>query len=166
MHWSGRRTEPLIRALGVNALIDRSPRCRSLHVSQMRASAQSITANISEGLGRRPAESVQYSTSSSRGRAECALSPSATYSGLPILNTTSGRWNVRSRPRSAMFGASTSVMPACIATLNPAIVRRSAIASKARPAASRCSTSSRGARAMRSQARGARSPIRSAASRS
>ena len=38
-------------AEAVNRLIDRYPR-RLLHVAQMRASAQSIGANISEGFGR------------------------------------------------------------------------------------------------------------------
>jgi four helix bundle protein len=40
-----------LTADGINRLIDRSPR-RILHARQMRASAQSIGANISEGFGR------------------------------------------------------------------------------------------------------------------
>src|SRR5262245_6273220 len=36
----------------VNALIERSPRRRLLHVGQMRDSVQSVVANIAEGFGR------------------------------------------------------------------------------------------------------------------
>jgi four helix bundle protein len=39
-------------AAQVNALIDRSTRPALLHVRQMRDSAQSVAANISEGFGR------------------------------------------------------------------------------------------------------------------
>jgi four helix bundle protein len=54
----------------INALIDQSPRGRLLHVSQMRASAQSIAANISEGLGRRPGRDRERSFEIARGETE------------------------------------------------------------------------------------------------
>jgi four helix bundle protein len=54
----------------VNALIDQSPRGRLLHVSQMRASVQSIAANISEGLGRRPGRDRERSFEIARGETE------------------------------------------------------------------------------------------------
>ena len=54
----------------VNALIDQSPRGRLLHVSQLRASVQSIAANISEGLGRRPGRDRERSFEIARGETE------------------------------------------------------------------------------------------------
>jgi four helix bundle protein len=54
----------------INALIDESPRGRLLHVNQMRASVQSIAANISEGLGRRPGRDRARSFEIARGETE------------------------------------------------------------------------------------------------
>ena len=54
----------------VNALIDQSPRGRLLHVAQMRASVQSIAANISEGLGRRDGRDRSRSFEIARGETE------------------------------------------------------------------------------------------------
>ena len=54
----------------INALIDRSPRGRLLHVRQMRESVQSIAANISEGLGRRPGRDRARSFEIARGETE------------------------------------------------------------------------------------------------
>jgi four helix bundle protein len=54
----------------INALIDQSPRGRLLHVRQMRDSVQSIVANISEGLGRRPGRDRARSFEIARGETE------------------------------------------------------------------------------------------------
>ena len=53
----------------VNHLIDRSPR-RLLHVKQMRDSAQSIGANISEGFGRGKGRDRARPLEIARGEAE------------------------------------------------------------------------------------------------
>ena len=57
----------------VIALIDRSPRGRLLHVRQMRDAVQSIAANISEGLGRRPGRDRARSFEIARGETEEAI---------------------------------------------------------------------------------------------
>jgi four helix bundle protein len=54
---------------GVNLLIDRTTR-RLLHVGQMRDSAQSISANISEGFGREPGRDRTRPLVIARGEAE------------------------------------------------------------------------------------------------
>ena len=53
----------------INALIDRSGR-RLLHTSQMRESAQSIGANISEGFGRGKGKERSHSLRVARGETE------------------------------------------------------------------------------------------------
>lgn len=55
---------------GVNRLIDRSPPGRLLYVSQMRASVQSISANISEGFGRGKRRDREQPLKIARGEAE------------------------------------------------------------------------------------------------
>lgn len=54
----------------VNERIDRYPRGRLLHVRQMRDSAQSIGANISEGFGRGTGRDRDRSLEIARGEAE------------------------------------------------------------------------------------------------
>jgi four helix bundle protein len=54
---------------GINRLIDRSPR-RLLHIRQMRDSAQSIGANISEGFGRGKGRDRARPLQIARGEAE------------------------------------------------------------------------------------------------
>jgi four helix bundle protein len=54
---------------GINRLIDRSPR-RLLNVRQMRDSAQSIVANISEGFGRGTGRDRARPLEIARGEAE------------------------------------------------------------------------------------------------
>ena len=56
-------------AEGVNRLIDRFPRT-ILHANQMRASAQSISANISEGFGRGKGRDRARPLEIARGEAE------------------------------------------------------------------------------------------------
>ena len=56
---------------GVTALIDRFPRL--LHVSQLRRSVQSISANISEGFGRRPGRDRNHSLEIARGETEATI---------------------------------------------------------------------------------------------
>jgi four helix bundle protein len=53
----------------VDQLIDRSPR-RLLHVTQMRRSVQSVTANISEGFGRGNGRDRDRPLEIARGEAE------------------------------------------------------------------------------------------------
>ena len=54
----------------VNDLIDRAPRGRLLHVAQMRKSAQSIAANISEAFGRRSGPDRNRALEIARGETE------------------------------------------------------------------------------------------------
>ena len=54
---------------GINRLIADSPK-RLLHVSQMRDSVQSISANISEGFGRGKGRDLARSLEIARGEAE------------------------------------------------------------------------------------------------
>ena len=70
----------------VNALIDQSPRGRLLHVSQMRASVQSIAANISEGLGRRPGRDRERSFEIARGETEETIQQTINFSKKLPLN--------------------------------------------------------------------------------
>ena len=54
----------------INALIDRSPRGRLLHVQQLRDAVQSTVANISEGFGRRTGRDRERSLVIARGETE------------------------------------------------------------------------------------------------
>ena len=54
----------------LNDLIDRSPRGQLMHVAQMRASVQSIGANISEGFGRGMGRDRDRSLEIARGETE------------------------------------------------------------------------------------------------
>jgi four helix bundle protein len=54
----------------VNELIDRSPPRRLLHIRQMRDSAQSIGANISEAFGREKGRDRAHRLEIARGEAE------------------------------------------------------------------------------------------------
>jgi four helix bundle protein len=54
----------------VNDLIDRSPRGRLLHVSQMRTSVQSVVANIGEAFGRARGDDRAHRLRIARGEAE------------------------------------------------------------------------------------------------
>jgi four helix bundle protein len=56
---------------GISALIDRFPRL--MHVSQLRRSAQSICANISEAFGRRPGRDRNHPLEIARGETEEAI---------------------------------------------------------------------------------------------
>jgi len=58
----------------INNLIDRSPPRHLLHVGQMRDSAQSIRANISEGFGREPGPDRAHRLVIARGEAEETIS--------------------------------------------------------------------------------------------
>jgi len=53
----------------VNRLIDESPR-QVIHTTQLRKSAQSISANISEGFGRGPGAERSHALRIARGQAE------------------------------------------------------------------------------------------------
>jgi len=57
----------------VNELIDRSPRGRLLHVSQLRDAVQSIGAKISEGFGRGKGRDRNRSLEIARGETEEAI---------------------------------------------------------------------------------------------
>ena len=59
-------------AEAINRLIDRFPR-KLLHVRQMRKSAQSIVANISEGFGRGRGRARERSLEIARGETEEAI---------------------------------------------------------------------------------------------
>ncbi len=54
----------------INELIDRSPRGRLLHVSQMRDSVQAIGANFSDGFGRGERQDRDRSPEIGRGETE------------------------------------------------------------------------------------------------
>ena len=56
---------------GITELIDRFPRL--LHVSQLRRSALSISANISDAFGRRPGRDRNHSLEIARGETEEAI---------------------------------------------------------------------------------------------
>jgi four helix bundle protein len=57
----------------VNALIDRSPHGRLLHMQQLRNAIQSIGANISEAFGRNPGRARNNSLVIARGETEEAM---------------------------------------------------------------------------------------------
>jgi four helix bundle protein len=63
--------ERLVRL--VNDLLDRRPRGELLHVRQLRASVQSIAANIGEAFGRGVGRGRDYSLSIARGEADEAI---------------------------------------------------------------------------------------------
>jgi four helix bundle protein len=58
----------------VNELIDRSPPSRLLHVRQLRNSAQSVVANITEGFGRGDGPERDRALRVARGEAEETIS--------------------------------------------------------------------------------------------